>query len=766
MMAYFKKNGIKNPTSLDMADYWQSQEGYTENVGTIAIGVSNAQIEMMLDDPRIRMIIPYHKSGINHTVARMGNIDLYKDYTYCQNTRYRDADGKVKKLEKDMNDFNWYEYINAEKKDGSRKYTAKKVADMYLKYCDKNNYVPKFDEFRNNENYYKLLEDFVSYDKDGNYVPQKAVECRYPEAKKLEQYIKESLSSQESDEKLRASEMSDMIDEANESDAYGGRVMEGYLNITKPASKFNKTINSRQLQKLIKAVSIKEAQGFVDEGSYDNINDALKDTWISNYVYTYDMSIDKAYKETADSILNMSENDFDIIQEIMSGLAIRDYQSAYDFYETLTDTLGIDGYETEWEDARTGETTAIYVAFNSNQFKNIDNENPTSNEDIRYSKKEISYQLNDVLHNTFNSTNNMVNFGETPNVLYNEFGFEHYPVLMNAKHVYSMMVSETKAKEDGRYNKDYHYHNLGLNRMKSLLSSTESAAMFIKSNNDPHNLDLVAVTNLYDKDGDNIIVVYSPNKEGYISCTPIDTNKMKSAYGKQSINNYIQRAYNEGRILSINEKNSYRLFDNVGLQLSNILKQGNYVNNIQHYIEEIKKVNTNNFNQKMLKKSLKDNLELNNVNKYSRKDSLDWNDEFLSDENIGKSAKNTANILEEGFDILKNSKIDISHAEMNKIADKFLEKYNSKTGVEKFAKQLESIFAYIQKNDVSINATTVAQTQKILDAMAQNKIDALQSEVNTLKTQNMFCGIPRINPYGYGVYAYNNGCNGCGCRNI
>lgn len=54
-------------------------------------------------------------------------------------------------------------------------------------------------------------------------------------------------------------------------------------------------------------------------------------------------------------------------------------------------------------------------------------------------------------------------------------------------------------------------------------------------------------------------------------------------------------------------------------------------------------------------------------------------------------------------------------------------------------------------NTASINANTTAQTQKILDAMAQNKIDALQAKVSELQTAQMFCGIPRISPYGYGV---------------
>ena len=46
----------------------------------------------------------------------------------------------------------------------------------------------------------------------------------------------------------------------------------------------------------------------------------------------------------------------------------------------------------------------------------------------------------------------------------------------------------------------------------------------------------------------------------------------------------------------------------------------------------------------------------------------------------------------------------------------------------------------------------------------QNKIDTLTAQVNELKTQNMFCGIPRINPYGYQVVP-NQVC-GCNCGNI
>jgi len=66
-------------------------------------------------------------------------------------------------------------------------------------------------------------------------------------------------------------------------------------------------------------------------------------------------------------------------------------------------------------------------------------------------------------------------------------------------------------------------------------------------------------------------------------------------------------------------------------------------------------------------------------------------------------------------------------------------------------------------NTASINATTTAQTQKILDALAQNKIDDLQSKVSALELQNAVSGVVRYPS----SWAYNAGpspfCGGCGC---
>lgn len=66
------------------------------------------------------------------------------------------------------------------------------------------------------------------------------------------------------------------------------------------------------------------------------------------------------------------------------------------------------------------------------------------------------------------------------------------------------------------------------------------------------------------------------------------------------------------------------------------------------------------------------------------------------------------------------------------------------------------------QNTALINATNTANTQKILDALAQNKIEALQSEVDSLRLAQATSNVVRY-PNGW---TYNAGpspfCNGCG----
>lgn len=67
------------------------------------------------------------------------------------------------------------------------------------------------------------------------------------------------------------------------------------------------------------------------------------------------------------------------------------------------------------------------------------------------------------------------------------------------------------------------------------------------------------------------------------------------------------------------------------------------------------------------------------------------------------------------------------------------------------------------KNTNEINAVTIGQTQKILDALAQNKIEALQGKIQALELAQATGNVVRYPT----TFAYSAGpspfCGGCGC---
>lgn len=66
-------------------------------------------------------------------------------------------------------------------------------------------------------------------------------------------------------------------------------------------------------------------------------------------------------------------------------------------------------------------------------------------------------------------------------------------------------------------------------------------------------------------------------------------------------------------------------------------------------------------------------------------------------------------------------------------------------------------------NTASINANTTAQVQRILDKMCADREAAQAQRISQLEMQQMFCGIPRVSPYGYGIVPqfapFGYGCN-------
>ena len=193
--------GLKADGSYDFADEcFPPEEAFRlrdkyGNVGTIMVGINDAHILKCLDDDRIDMVIPYHKSSINPAVAAARGIGKWKDYTSYQHTKGAPK-GK---------DFDFYGSL-------AKTHDPRRTATEYLKWCKKNGYTPKFKQFSNHPNYYKVLADFRLYDADGKYSPQGAVRQVTPD-KAWQKAIVEALKHDQADADRLAYEAQPVIDE-------------------------------------------------------------------------------------------------------------------------------------------------------------------------------------------------------------------------------------------------------------------------------------------------------------------------------------------------------------------------------------------------------------------------------------------------------------------------------------------------------------------------------------------------------------------------
>lgn len=218
----------KESFDYDTAVEIQSDPAYGRNCGTICVGVSDEHIRKLMADPNIRMVIPYHKSGLNPLVAQMNKIGKFGDYTNPQNTRY--ANGKKLSAADHSKEPNFNQRLHELGADGD----PRAVVEEYVRWCEDNNYLPKFDKFayvRENgkpvvgadgrkvvdPNYYKLIEDFTVYDGDGNYVPQGAVRAVYPDDGaafgSMTDLIKRGLEEDQALEDMRSEKVGDIVDE-------------------------------------------------------------------------------------------------------------------------------------------------------------------------------------------------------------------------------------------------------------------------------------------------------------------------------------------------------------------------------------------------------------------------------------------------------------------------------------------------------------------------------------------------------------------------
>ena len=148
----------------------------------------------------------------------------------------------------------------------------------------------------------------------------------------------------------------------------GGQLLEGYLDMKKPLSDSEVTLTSAEVRKLIKAV------------------DPTGDDLVLNYDSKGGMGYpsrewyNRSVEDTLRATMSTSDSDSEILAELANGMG-----NPGAVLKAAREVLGYDGYIVEGK----YDNATVYVAFDSSQFKNVDNQTPTADPDIRYSIREI-----------------------------------------------------------------------------------------------------------------------------------------------------------------------------------------------------------------------------------------------------------------------------------------------------------------------------------------------------------------------------------------
>lgn len=189
------KDGKLDFSPVEGMDYnvaVELRDQYHKTSGTIAIGIDDTQINMLLDDPTIDYVIPYHTSGMNAQLRKMAGIAGWADYESYQSEK------EIKGAKQgNCPDELWHkkpdfsEWFDTSKLDMSKSGVEimREAANRYLQLCKERGLSPKFSnskkhtDFSKHKDYWKLLIDRKMVDGDGNIIIQQEVRPDFDFAK-------------------------------------------------------------------------------------------------------------------------------------------------------------------------------------------------------------------------------------------------------------------------------------------------------------------------------------------------------------------------------------------------------------------------------------------------------------------------------------------------------------------------------------------------------------------------------------------------------
>ncbi len=219
---------------------------------------------------------------------------------------------------------------------------------------------------------------------------------------------------------------------------------------------------------------------------------------------------------------------------------------------------------------------------------------------------EFEKKVDEIEKNTYNSDDAVI-MGITPNIL-QKIGLAPLPLAMTKNHIYSVAVSDTRAKSEGRYHKNTNYHNLGFDAVKDIYNKISDPLMVIahpdfavnknKSKDSTHKVVVLVDLSV---DGKQVIAPITVDYQGMYNNTLIDVNLVATYFDKSNINDYIKEAIaletmGKTGFFYLDKKRTQNIFKKSGYQLPSQLKNSGS-NIIIRPIDDIVNKKINNITQ-------------------------------------------------------------------------------------------------------------------------------------------------------------------------
>lgn len=196
------------------------------------------------------------------------------------------------------------------------------------------------------------------------------------------------------------------------------------------------------------------------------------------------------------------------------------------------------------------------------------NQNIVNGENTGIEKWSVQHSISPRLEDDFVSVvkgtfdkNSEVTIGTTSDFLTNTLGVQALPVTMPANKAYSAIVTEARARADGRYRAGTNYHGLGVHGLALALEASEDpiAAFASKPNEKGKRTNSVVLVTKELLRGKNIVVVEAIDTKGFQNGKRLNVNKIVTAYDRAAVLRDIVDASNDGRLLHLDKKRSQQI---------------------------------------------------------------------------------------------------------------------------------------------------------------------------------------------------------------